>query len=549
MIAPTARNQFTFRFAGPAALGCALVGVFVFQFFGNATRGYIHTRSLFYWWGSQWFEPAAETQHGLLILLVAAWLFWRDLRIQTGPTAEAGANGGVALAAMLAGLALHLAGYAVQQTRISIAAFLLFLWGVLVLAGGRRWGRAAVFPLGFMLLAVPVSFVDTLGFNLQMVVTNQTYTIAQKLGVSLLRNGTQLFSPDGRFQYDVAAACSGIRSLVALLALALLIGRMNFRSCWAWLVLVVAGLPYVVLGNIARVLSVVLVGEWFGQAAGERAHDWSGVLVFLAVLGLLLATVPLLRRFGFKPADTVDETKPEAVPPSRVQPWLVAVGVVIAATAVCLAAMRLDARPPRSMPGVRLQPDGVSPAEPPAFIGAEWVGQSVAVTEVEHAVLPADTGFSRRNYVSISDRGRQVFVSVVLSGRDRTSIHRPELCLVGQGWTIISRFRHEFPLDGETVPATVLRIEHAPVDLRAGPGPVHSLFAYWFVGGEALEPTHIGMQLRDTFDRVRHLRADRWAYVVVQTAVVQGDEVAALARMQEIMTGVWPSIRSEAPKP
>jgi len=95
---------------------------------------------------------------------------------------------------------------------------LVFVWGVLALAGGRRWGRAAVFPLGFMLLAVPVNFIDSLGFNLRLVVANQTFVFAHWFGVPLMINGTQLFSPDGRFQYDVAAACSGIRSLVALLA-------------------------------------------------------------------------------------------------------------------------------------------------------------------------------------------------------------------------------------------------------------------------------------------------------------------------------------------
>jgi len=57
----------------PAAV-CALAGFAVFQFWGNATRGYIATRSVFWWWGSQWFNPASETQHGIMILGIAAWL-------------------------------------------------------------------------------------------------------------------------------------------------------------------------------------------------------------------------------------------------------------------------------------------------------------------------------------------------------------------------------------------------------------------------------------------------------------------------------------------
>ena len=541
----TARNQFAFRPARAAALLCILAGAIVYQFLGNASQGYIHTRSLFYWWSSQWFESAAETQHGPLILLAAVWLFWRNLRRRERLPAELPdrANGR-ALAALLAGLALHLAGYAMQQARVSIVSLLLFGWGVLVLAGGRRWGRAAVFPLVFMLLAVPVNFVDTLGFYLRLDVTNWTYSIAQGLGVHLLRNGTQLFSPNGHFQYDVAAACSGIRSLVALLALALLVGYLNFRSWWAWLVLAAAGLPYVVLGNVVRVLTIVLLGEWFGQAAGERLHSWSGALVFLAVIGLLLATLPLLRRVGFKPAGEPGDVESEAPSLERVNPWVVATLTVAASVGLFLAVARLDMRPPQAVAGVRLQADGVSPVKLPESVGTDWFGRSVEVSDVERAVLPADTGYSRRNYVSLADLRRQVFVSVVLSGRDRTSIHRPELCLIGQGWSITGRARHEFSVGSESVPVTLLAVEHAVAGAK--PGNVRSLLAYWFVGGEAVEPTHLGMQARDAYDRLRHLRADRWAYVVVQTVIVEGDEAGALARMQEVLAGVWPEIRSRS---
>lgn len=521
------------------------------QFFGNATQGYIHSRSLFYWWCSQWFDPAAETQHGLLVVLVAGWLFWRNLRIQEGTTAGRIPAGWRVSAALLGGLALHLVGYAAQQARVSIVAFLLFFWGVLALAGGRRWGRAAVFPLGFLLLAVPVSFVDSLGFSLRLVVTDGTYALAQKLGISLVRNGTQLFSPDGRFQYDVAAACSGIRSLVALLALALLVGYIGFRSWVARAVLVAAALPYVVIGNIARVLVLVLVGERFGQAAGSRVHEASGLVVFLVVLGLLLGTTALLRRGGFKSAErgvASTAASPVVSVSAFLRPWSVASAVVVVAIAVCLAAWRLDARPAGGLAGVQLTEDGANPAELPGFVGREWIGRSVEISALEREVLPPDTGYARKNYVSLASLDKQVFVSVVLSGRDRTSIHRPELCLVGQGWTITGRFRHEFQAGPEAVPATVLRVEHAAIDAQNRRVQISSLFAYWFVGGEAVEPTLPGMQWRDVRDRLRHFQANRWAYVVVQSVVTAGDEAAALAHMQEIVAGTWPSIRGETPR-
>ena len=52
----------------------------MFHFFGNATRGYIDSRSLFHWWGAQWANPASESEHGWLILGVAGWLLWSNLR-------------------------------------------------------------------------------------------------------------------------------------------------------------------------------------------------------------------------------------------------------------------------------------------------------------------------------------------------------------------------------------------------------------------------------------------------------------------------------------
>jgi EpsI family protein len=199
--------------------------------------------------------------------------------------------------------------------------------------------------------------------------------------------------------------------------------------------------------------------------------------------------------------------------------------------------------------GVRLTEDGRNPAELPSFIGTEWIGRRVDVTAMEQEILPADTGYSRKNYVSLASVDRQVFVSIVLSGRDRTSIHRPELCLVGQGWTIAARSSYEFTVGGSTVPATLLRVEHAGVDVQGRPVKLVAFFAYWFVGGSSLEPTHQGMLWRDVRNRLTHFQSDRWAYVVVQSVLTTGGEQAAFARMQEIVAGTWPVIRTETQPP
>ena len=438
-------------------------GSCVFQFFGNATLGYIHTRSLFWWWGSQWFDPAAESQQGLLILALAVWLFWRNLRASAGGRVSSAAfaadqsavGSRQAAIALLGGLALHLLGYAVQQARVSILGLLLFMWGVIALAGGRRWARAAALPLVFMLFAIPLNVLDTLGFYLRMGVIDVAVAAAHGVGLEVVRNGTQLFSPHGGYQYDVAAACSGVRSLLALAALSLLVGCLNFRAWWARALLLVLCAPYAFAGNVVRIFAVIVAAEWFGQRAGVMTHDWLGFLVFVVVLALQLATVALLRkRMGMKtvkvkvrvtrgppPARQLKaRTTPLRFPVSAYPPWITAGAVVVAAGLVMFAARRIDALQLSPDAGVYLTADGRDPAPLPTFLGTDWIGQAVPVSAVERAMLPPDTGYSRKTYVSVQDRTQQVFVSIVLSGRDRTSIHRPELCLVGQGWTIRSRF-------------------------------------------------------------------------------------------------------------
>jgi hypothetical protein len=206
---------------------------------------------------------------------------------------------------------------------------------------------------------------------------------------------------------------------------------------------------------------------------------------------------------------------------------------------------RLAALPPRGQVGVRLAADGQNPVELPVFLGTEWIGRQTAVTESERAVLPPDTGYSRKDYVAVADPARRVFLSIVLSGRDRSSIHRPELCVVGQGWTIKAVNEHDFFPPGHasgSVPATVLHVQRE-VQTPQGPVVVPQLIAYWFVGGDTVEATYWRRLARDAWNRVMHARADRWAYVLMQTDARDGD-AAALGRMQAVLNQTLPVFAS-----
>lgn len=558
----TSRALPTNRLVGAAVV--ALAGIVVFQFFGNGSRGYIDTSSLFYWWGFQWFNPGSETEHGPMILGLSLWLFWRNLNQRSGGrgqtsgdrdqrASELGFNPrSAAAAAAVFGLVLHGLGYAVEQARISIVALLVFAWGVLALAGGRRWGRAAAFPLAFLVFAIPFNALDSIGFYLRLWVIDAVHGLAPLIGIEVIRNGTQLFSPDGTYQYDVAAACSGVRSLMALMALSLLTAYLHLQSGWRRAAVFLLCFPLTYVGNVVRIGAIVIAGEWFGQGAGEWLHEWAGFVVFVVVLGGVLSAVTLWQKLSPETCRVIRDTDSLPVDDVTSQascqlivdttPWRVAAGVVGLAVLTAWFTHRVDQWPVLGGAGIALADDGMNPAELPAFLGTEWIGQRTAVTAIEREVLPPDTGFARRNYVSTRNRQDQVFLSIVLSGRDRTSIHRPELCLVGQGWTIESRSVETFVRpNGAPLRASVLQITREIVDPAGGRRVIPALFVYWFVGRNEVVATHGERLWRTALNRLRG-RTDRWAYVVAQTMVLDGDE-AARTRLQAVLAETLPAFQ------
>lgn len=578
----------------PVVLACALCGAAVFQFFGNATRGYIDTASLFYWWGYQWFDAASETEHGLLILAISGWLFWRnlqraespELRVEsltsadrTGSSERSVPNSTwAALAAIVGGLGLHALGFAAQQARVSIIALLLFGWGVLRLAGGRRWGRAAAFPLAFMVFAIPLNALDSAGLWLRMWVVDASTGLAHGAGIGVLRSGTQLLAPDGSYNYDVAAACSGVRSLMALAALSLLAGYLNFRSWWRRGSVLLLSFPLVYLGNVVRISAIVFAAQWGGPTWGNRAHEVMGYGVFVIVLGGVLLAIAAWMRLA--PERSLESDPPGTARPSGVSPrtagvshpiidkvsvdpaggavgqgrlmddkWRWPTGMIVGLLAVgeMLFLHHLATLPPRGQVGVVLAVDGKNPAVLPVVAGAEWLGRSSAVTPAEREILPPDTGFSRMIYFNRRDPTKAVLLSIVLSGRDRTSIHRPELCLMGQGWTIEGASERRFDFPGRTdagFPMTLLRVQReVSVPAARGKSParvvVPQFVAYWFVSGETVVASHWQRLAHDAWNRVVHGRADRWAYVLMQTDAAGGEE-AAVARMQAVLRETLP---------
>ena len=263
----------------------------VFHFFGNSLFGYVHSPSLFTGLYSTYNNPnpASDDGHGNFVPFLVVGLFWWKRKELLALPLQIWWGG---LLILVVGMGLHVLGYAFQQPRLSIVALFAGIYGLMGLAWGRKWLRKSVFPFFLFVFSIPLGGTAAfITFPLRLLVTWLVAATAHLLGIDVIRVGTQLFDPLGAYQYDVAPACSGIRSLIAIFLLATVYGFITFRSPWKRLLLMALAFPFAVLGNLARMLFIITAAEIGGQKWGNYVHESSifSLIPYLpAIIGLLV---------------------------------------------------------------------------------------------------------------------------------------------------------------------------------------------------------------------------------------------------------------------
>lgn len=266
----------------------------LFHLLGNSTLGYVKTSSLFGWMDYA-YENGPDDEHGYYIpLLVLGLLYWKKDELIALPKSVWWPGSVLVFLA----LAIHVVGFQVQQTRLSIVAFYSGLFALTCLVWGWRWLRATFFPFFLLSFCVPLgNKADAITQPLRQLATDITTMIARgPLGINVLQNGTTIFDPAGKFTYEIAAACSGLRSLTAITVLAIVFAFVWFKSWWKRGVILAAAIPLAIGSNVFRLSSIIVAAEAFGQKAGMFVHDnwllsllpYLPAMVGLFVLGWLL---------------------------------------------------------------------------------------------------------------------------------------------------------------------------------------------------------------------------------------------------------------------
>lgn len=530
----------------------------LFHFLGHCSFNFTDQPSLFAWMWGAWSAPALEAEHGKLVPIVVLILLWlRRKELVATPTRRwLPALGGLLLA-----LALHVVAFTVQQPRVSMVALAGGVWCLVGLVWGPGWLRKTFFPFLLLGFCVPLEALgEGLLFRLRLLVTQISVGLGHDLlGLDVLRDGTRIFNSARTFNYDVAPACSGIRSLTSLLALTTIYGYVVFRTPWKRAVMIALAAPLAVAGNVARITTVIILAEAFGHKTGAAAETNLGYVTFAVAIGLMFLAGWLMREQEAPVAAHAGGAGlPVGLPDAQQRvPTTPLVGPALIGALLLMALaggaiFKLQARQTLGRPGVLAEPqEGSKRWRIPLPVEVAGMGsEEVPIAPEEISGLPPDTSFGKRLYRAAD--GAPLLLQVVLMGRDRTSIHQPQYCLTGQGWLIEKTEEVRLPVarpQPHELPALKLTASKVFTAENGQRVPVRAIYVYWFVA-DGVVTAHRSERLASMAkELLRTGTLQRWAYVACFAQCLPGEEDKTFARVKEFVAEAVPEFqrRGEAP--
>ncbi len=232
--------------------------------------------------------------HGFLILPISFWLVWRKRETLRSIPLESSKWG---LVAIIGALLMYLLGTAGMEYFTVRVSFVLLLFGITLYLAGARLVREIWFAFFFLLFMIPVPYVIyySATFPLQLIGSKVAAGVLGVIGIPHLRQGNVIHLPDN-YSLEVAEACSGLRSLVTLIALGALLAYLTQNKLWKALLLFAATVPIAIAANIFRICVTAIGAYGISREVAEGTiHELSGTIVFIFSLICLLILSSLLR--------------------------------------------------------------------------------------------------------------------------------------------------------------------------------------------------------------------------------------------------------------
>ena len=248
--------------------------------------------------GDWWNDP--NFSHGFFVPLFAGFVVWQRRRALIETPVRPHWFGLVVIAGALSLLIVGVLGAELFLSRTSL---IFLLAGMVIYFQGWGWFRKLLFPWAvlFLMVPIPVIVFNNVTLPLQFLASKLATAMLDGLGVPVIREGNVITLP--AMKLEVVEACSGIRSLVSLVTLAVIYGYFAESKVLRRVLLILAAIPVAVFANGVRIMGTGLLGQyWDPDKAQGFFHEFSGWVIFVLALAMLLAIHRLFRLIGPKSA-------------------------------------------------------------------------------------------------------------------------------------------------------------------------------------------------------------------------------------------------------
>ncbi len=230
-----------------------------------------------------WFDERTYMEHGILVVPAAAYMAWTE-RERLKQAAGRPSGWGVVL--LLAGALQATLAVVAQWAWVGRMAFLVSLVGCILLIYGREMVQRLMYPLCTLILMIaPPTFVfERLTLSLQLLASSLGAACLEALGYSVLREGNILEMVG--IKLSVEEACSGIRSLLAIIFMCVLYNFFFVRGRSMKIWILAMAIPVAILGNAGRIVASGIAGQYNHAWVTGATHEAFGyVSVLIAALG------------------------------------------------------------------------------------------------------------------------------------------------------------------------------------------------------------------------------------------------------------------------
>lgn len=232
--------------------------------------------------------------HGFLVPLIAGYFLYQKREELAATLVRPNLFG---LPVILGSLALLVVGVAGTEYFTMRSSLVFLLAGIILYCFGWSVLKVLALPVGFLFFMIPLPYIvyDAMAFPLKLLITKASVFVLKAMGVIVWREGNILMFP--HTVLEVADACSGLRSLMSLLALGVAFAYVSQKTTAKRIALVLFAIPIAIFTNMMRVIVTGFLAQYYGTAAAEGFfHEFAGMAVFAVAMGLLFATGAVMRK-------------------------------------------------------------------------------------------------------------------------------------------------------------------------------------------------------------------------------------------------------------